>query len=287
MPAAPAPQANANAANAAANAPAQPARPPLLQVENLSVRVPPRPGLLGKRSPAVTAVNAATFTLQHGETLGIVGESGSGKTTTGRAIVKLVHADTGKIAYDGEDITTLTPRQFFPWRKRIQMVFQDPWHSLNPRLTIGAALAEPLEIHFPNLTRAQRRERVADLLRRTGLEPDHAARHPHELSGGQRQRVGIARALAVEPELIICDEPVSALDVVIQAQIIHLLRELQATRHFACIFISHDLAIVEQLCPRVLVMRAGEIVEQGPTEELYRHPRHPYTRELLDAVPSL
>lgn len=260
---------------------------PLLRVENLSVRFPGRPKLLGGREPEVAAVKGVSFTVPRGGTVGIVGESGSGKTTTGRAIVKLSPVSGGKIFFDGTDITALTPREFFPYRKRIQMVFQDPWHSLNPRLPVGAAISEPLEIHFPALTVAACRERVASLLRRVGLEPEHATRYPHELSGGQRQRVGIARAFAVEPELVICDEPVSALDVSVQAQIVALLRELQAQRGFACIFISHDLAIVEQLCQQVLVMRTGEIVEQGPPEELYTAPRHPYTRALLDAVPAI
>jgi peptide/nickel transport system ATP-binding protein/oligopeptide transport system ATP-binding protein len=266
--------------------PAVPA-PPLLRVENLSVRFPGRTKLFGGRGPEIAAVKNVSFTVPRGGTVGIVGESGSGKTTTGRAIVKLSPVCDGKIFFDDTDITALPMPGFFPYRKRIQMVFQDPWHSLNPRLTVGAALSEPLEIHFPALDAAARRRRVESLLQRVGLETGHATRYPHELSGGQRQRVGIARAFAVEPELVICDEPVSALDVSVQAQIVALLRELQAERGFACIFISHDLAIVEQLCQQVLVMRAGEIVEQGAPEELYTAPRHPYTRALLDAVPAI
>jgi peptide/nickel transport system ATP-binding protein/oligopeptide transport system ATP-binding protein len=276
-----------SAQDPASIAPLQTSDAPLLRVENLTVRFPGRTRFFGGRGPEIHAVKGVSFTVSRGEMVGIVGESGSGKTTTGRAIVKLAPVCDGKIFYDGADITPLTSREFFPWRKRVQMVFQDPWHSLNPRLTVGAALSEPLEIHFPELGAAERRERVESLLRRVGLEPEHASRHPHELSGGQRQRVGIARAFAVEPELVICDEPVSALDVSVQAQIIALLRELQAERKFACIFISHDLAVVEQLCHRVLVMCAGEVVEQGVPEELYTNPRHPYTRRLLDAVPVI
>jgi peptide/nickel transport system ATP-binding protein/oligopeptide transport system ATP-binding protein len=259
----------------------------LLRVENLSVRFSGRTKLFGGRGAEVAAVKGVSFSVPRGGTVGIVGESGSGKTTTGRAIVKLSPVCGGKIFFDGTELTALTAHQFFPYRKRIQMVFQDPWHSFNPRLTMGAALSEPLEIHFPALGAAARRERVETLLRLVGLGPEHASRYPHELSGGQRQRIGIARAFAVEPELVICDELVSALDVSVQSQIIALLRGLQAERGFACVFISHDLAIVEQLCQQVLVMRSGEIVEQGPPEELYSAPRHPYTRALLDAVPAI
>jgi peptide/nickel transport system ATP-binding protein/oligopeptide transport system ATP-binding protein len=260
--------------------------PFLLRVEALGVRFPARRGILGAGKHWVEAVKGVSFGVRRGEILGIVGESGSGKTTACRAILRLAPVATGRIFYEDKEISTLPAREFFPYRKRIQMVFQDPWHSLNPRLSIGAALAEPLEIHFPGTDRAARRARVAELLASVGLEPGHAARFPHELSGGQRQRVGIARALAVEPELIICDEPVSALDVSVQARVIALLRELQARHGFSCLFISHDLALVEQLCPRVVVMRAGEVVESGLTRETYRHPRHAYTRALLDAVPS-
>ncbi|MDR3227901.1 MAG: ATP-binding cassette domain-containing protein [Puniceicoccales bacterium] len=272
-----------SAANVAPAAPAVVA--PLLRVENLVVRFPARGGLFGGSREMVAAVDDVSFEIGRGQIVALAGESGSGKTTTGRAILKLAPVAAGKIIFDGVDIAPLTPREFFPWRKRIQMVFQDPWHSLNPRLTLESILAEPLEIHFPQLRAAARRERVAELLRRVKLPLDMMRRHPHELSGGQRQRVGIARAVAVEPELLVCDEPVSALDVSVQAQIIALLRELRAECGFACLFVSHDLAVVEQLADGVLIMREGKIVERGEPAALYANPQHPYTRALLDAVP--
>ncbi|MDR2844752.1 MAG: ATP-binding cassette domain-containing protein [Puniceicoccales bacterium] len=259
---------------------------PLLKVENLSVRFPGRARLFGRDAAGVTAVDGVSFEVERGQTVGLVGESGCGKTSTGRAILKLAPVSGGKIFYDGTDISALSTAAFFPWRKRIQMVFQDPYHSLNPRLTLGAILSEPLEIHFPALDAAARRERVAGLLRRVGLSPQHTRRYPHELSGGQRQRVGIARAIAVEPELVICDEPVSALDVSVQAQIVNLFQDLQEEFGFSYLFISHDLAVVEHISHRVLVMHNGRIVEQGAPEELYSHPQQDYTRRLLEAVPS-
>lgn len=239
------------------------------------------------RARGCEIVKAVSFEIAKGQTVSLVGESGSGKTTTGRALMKLAPVVAGQIFFDGVDLVPLLPWQFFPWRKRMQMIFQDPWHSLNPRLTIERILAEPFEIHFPGQDVSTRRACVAALLERVGLPKAFASRHPHELSGGQRQRIGIARALAVEPELLICDEPVSALDVVAQAQIITLLGRLQAELGFGCLFISHDLAVVEQISERVLVMQSGEIVEQGSVEELYSNPQHPYTRALMDAVPDI
>jgi ABC-type oligopeptide transport system ATPase subunit len=258
----------------------------LLRVENLTVCFPRRAGLFGGRARGAPVVKGVSFEVGRGQTVALVGESGSGKTTTGRAILKLAPVCAGKIFFDGTEVSALTAREFFPWRKRAQMIFQDPWHSLNPCHTVGRILAEPLETHFPEIDAAGRRARVAELLRRVGLPREAATRYPHELSGGQRQRVGIARAIAVEPELVICDEPVSALDVSSQAQIVRLLETLREESGFSYLFISHDLALVEQISRHVLVMRHGEIVEQGAPEELYTRPRHAYTRELLDAVPA-
>lgn len=258
----------------------------LLRVEKLTVALPGRRVIWG-RGREHLIVRDVSFAIPKGRTVSLVGESGSGKTTTGRAILKLSPVVAGRILFDGVDVVPLSSRQFFPWRKRMQMIFQDPWHSLNPRLTVGRILSEPFEIHFPGLEAAGRHARVSGLLERVGLPVSFAGRYPHELSGGQRQRIGIARALAVEPELIVCDEPVSALDMAAQAQIIALLRRLQAELGFGCLFISHDLAVVEQISDTVLVMRQGEIVEQGGVDELYTHPQHPYTRALIDAVPDI
>jgi peptide/nickel transport system ATP-binding protein/oligopeptide transport system ATP-binding protein len=258
----------------------------LLRVENLSVRFPKTAGFWGTGMAWNTVVKNVSFDINRGEIVSLVGESGSGKTTTGRALLKLAPVADGKILYNGVDTAPLSPREFFPWRKTAQMVFQDPWHSLDPRFTIEKILSEPLEIHFPKLPANERRERVADLLRKVKLPLEMLARYPHELSGGQRQRVGIARAVAVEPELLVCDEPVSALDVSVQAQIVALLRELREEHGFALLFISHDLALVEQISDNVLVMCAGEIVERGSPAEIYAKPKHPYTKELLDAVPK-
>ncbi len=235
----------------------------------------------------VKAVDGVSFEVPAGKTVGLVGESGSGKTTIGRAIVKLAPITGGSISFKGEEIANLTRDEFRPWRKKIQMIFQDPYNSLNPRLTIFGILAEPLEIHFPEMSREARRRKCAELLTDVGLPSGHLDRYPHEFSGGQRQRIGIARALAVEPELIICDEPVSALDVSVQAAIVNLLRDLQKRHGFAYLFIAHDLAVVEHISDHVLVMNHGKIVEQNSSEEIYLHPQHDYTRRLLDAVPKL
>ena len=259
----------------------------LLEVKDLRVYFPVRGGLLRRVVDYVRAVDGVSFSIQKGTTVGLVGESGSGKSTIGRAIVRLAPVSGGVIHYRGRDITHLGRRAFFPWRKQIQIIFQDPFNSLNPRLTVAAILGEPLEIHFPRLNARERREQAAELLRQVGLSADHLDRYPHEFSGGQRQRIGIARALAVQPEFIICDEPVSALDVSVQAQIVNLLQDLQEQLGLAYLFIAHDLAVVEHISDEVLVMTGGRIVEQAPAREIYQHPRHEYTKRLLAAVPRL
>ena len=219
--------------------------------------------------------------------MGLVGESGSGKTTVGRTILKLTPATSGRISFAGRDILPLSEREFRPLRREMQMIFQDPFGSLNPRLSIYAIVAEPLEIHFPEMTRAERRDRVAELLRQVGLKPEMMARYPHEFSGGQRQRIGIARALAVKPRFIVCDEPVSALDVSVQAQIVNLLQDLQEELGLTYLFIAHDLAVVEHISNHVLVMYRGKIVESASAEAIYADPQHDYTKKLLAAVPKM
>ena len=259
----------------------------LVEVQDLKVHFPVLGGVLRRRVGEVKAVDGVSFTVEAGQTVGLVGESGSGKTTIGRALLKLVPATAGSVKFDGRDILGLRERDFRPFRRRMQIIFQDPFSSLNPRLTIGAIVGEALEIHFPRMTAAQRRDRVADLLEQVGLRADMMTRYPHEFSGGQRQRIGIARALAVEPDFIVCDEPVSALDVSVQAQIVNLLQDLQARLGLAYLFIAHDLAVVEHISDHVLVMHHGRIVESAPADTLYREPQHDYTRKLLAAVPAL
>ncbi len=259
---------------------------PLVEISGLKVHYPLRGGLLRRVTGQVRAVDDVSLTIQRGQTVGLVGESGSGKTTLGRALVKLAPITAGVMRYDGRDITALRGRAFLPWRKRMQMIFQDPFNSLNPRMTIESILREPLDLHFPRLTRADRRERCAALLKRVGLDADHLGRHPHEFSGGQRQRIGIARALAVEPEFIICDEAVSALDVSVQAQIVNLLQDLQEELGLTYLFIAHDLAVVEHISDHVVVMNRGKVVEAAAPEQLYRDPRDPYTRRLIAAIPE-
>ena len=232
----------------------------------------------------VRAVDGVDLDLHQGETLALVGESGSGKSTTGRLLLRLIEPTAGTVMLDGEDVLALRPRALRAARRRMQIVFQDPYGSLNPRMTIGAMLAEPLRLH--GLARGPAvAARVESLLLQVGLRPDHARRYPHEFSGGQRQRIGIARALAVEPQLIVCDEPVSALDVSIQAQIVNLLQALQRRHGLAYLFIAHDLAVVRHIADRVAVMYLGRIVETAPVAALFARPRHPYTRALLSAVP--
>ncbi len=257
---------------------------PLLEVEGLTKHFPIRRGLFGRVAGQVRAVDGVSFSLRQGEVLSLVGESGCGKTTTGRCVLRLIEPTSGRVRFDGRDLVGLPAGEMRRLRRQMQIVFQDPYSSLNPRLTVGSMLGEALAIH--GLARgAAARARVAELLTRVGLAPDHARRYPHEFSGGQRQRIGVARALAVEPRLIVADEPVSALDVSIQAQIVNLLRDLQQTMQLALLFIAHDLSVVEHLSDRVAVMYLGRIVEQAGRDALYRRPLHPYTVSLLSAIP--
>ena len=261
--------------------------PPLVEIRNLSVHFPVKSGLLQRQTGVVKALDDVSLKIDKGSTLGLVGESGSGKTTLGRILVRLIDPTSGFAFYDGQEITALNGSSLRPYRKKIQMVFQDPYNSLNPRLRIGTILAEPLEIHFPQMSASDRTARVAELLKLVGLNPDHARRFPHEFSGGQRQRIGIARALAVEPEFIICDEPVSALDVSVQAQIVNLLMDLQDQLALTYLFIAHDLAVIEHVSDQIAVLEHGKLVEEGSTETITRHPFHPYTQRLLASVPAL
>jgi len=257
----------------------------LLEVRDLRMHFPVGPrGMFGGGRRSLKAVDGVSFMLARGESLGLVGESGCGKSTTARAIIGLYRATSGSVRFDGNELVGLSRREWLPYRRRMQMIFQDPYASLDPRQTVGSILAEPLAIHRLAKPR-DRRKRALALLDAVGLNPRHLNRYPHEFSGGQRQRIGIARALALEPDLILCDEPVSALDVSIQAQIINLLKELQDRFHLAYLFIAHDLAVVRHLCDRVAVMYLGRVVEVARREELYPNPRHPYTRALLSAVP--
>jgi peptide/nickel transport system ATP-binding protein/oligopeptide transport system ATP-binding protein len=260
---------------------------PLLEVRDLRVYFPVHSGILRRHTGDFKAVDGVSFTVEAGKTVGLVGESGSGKTTIGRSIVKLIPATSGQILWKGKDILPLSEKEFRPLRREIQYIFQDPFGSLNPRMTVGAIVGEALEIHFRELGASERRDRVEALLKRVGLQPEMTARYPHEFSGGQRQRIGIARALAVEPEFIICDEPVSALDVSVQAQIVNLLQDLQEELGLALLFIAHDLAVVEHISETVLVLHRGRIVESGQASEVLQNPQDPYTRELLSAVPRL
>ena len=258
----------------------------LLRVSNLTVSYPIAGGLFGGSKKLFNAVDGVSFSIRRGEILGLVGESGSGKTTTGRAIIKLAPISGGKIFYRGENISDLDEKRFHPYSKKIQMIFQDPINSLTPRMDIFRIISEPLDIHFKKMARQKKRDRVAELLETVGLKADYMARYPHEFSGGQRQRRGIARALAVEPDFIICDEPVSALDVSVQAQIINLLQNLREEMNLTFLFVAHDIAVVEYLSDRIMVMTGGKIVEQGDSREVCAHPKHPYTQKLIAAVPK-
>ena len=257
----------------------------LLEVKNLKVHFPVQHGLFGRRRGFVKAVDDVSLSIAPGETLGLVGESGCGKTTLGRAILRLIEPNAGSIALDGEDITRLGGDALRQRRRKFQMIFQDPYGSLNPRMTVSEIIGEAIDIHDLADSSAARGARINDLLRDVGLDASHAERYPHEFSGGQRQRIGIARALAVEPKLIICDEPVSALDVSVQAQIVNLLMDLQQQRGLAYLFIAHDLAVVEHISHRVMVMYLGRAVEIAEAKKLVRAPKHPYTQALLSAVP--
>lgn len=258
----------------------------LLKVENLTVSYGLSSGLFGGAKKTFNAVDGVSFEIKRGEIAGLVGESGSGKTTTGRAIIRLAPVASGRIFYDGCEISKLSTAEFLPYRKKIQMIFQDPFNSLNPRMTIQKIISEPLDIHFKKMTSTEKIDRIAYLLEKVGLNADFMKRYPHEFSGGQRQRIGIARALAVEPEFLICDEPVSALDVSVQAQIINLLEQLRSELGIAMLFVAHDIAVVEYLSDRIFVMTNGKIVEQGNAEEICSNPQHPYTKTLIDAVPK-
>ncbi|MDP9100703.1 MAG: dipeptide ABC transporter ATP-binding protein [Actinomycetota bacterium] len=260
---------------------------PLLVVRGLVKHFPIRSGLLFRRQVgAVQAVDGVDLEIESGRTLGVVGESGCGKTTTGRLIARLMRPDAGEISYDGVDIARLSHRDLRPMRRQIQMVFQDPYSSLNPRHTVGAIVAAPMEVNRIEPPGGRKR-RVQELLETVGLNPEHYNRYPHEFSGGQRQRIGIARALSLEPRLIVADEPVSALDVSIQAQVVNLLQRLQRELDLTFLFIAHDLAVVRHVSHRVAVMYLGKIVEVADRETLYARPRHPYTHALLSAVPDV
>jgi peptide/nickel transport system ATP-binding protein len=260
------------------------AETPLLEVKHLKKHFPIKGGVFSKTIGYVYAVDDINFTLEKGETLGLVGESGCGKSTTGRTILRLIEPTDGAIYFEGQDITNLDKNAMRALRREMQIIFQDPYASLNPRMTVGSIIGEPLEIH-KIAKGAEKEERVASLLQKVGLRAEDMRKYPHEFSGGQRQRIGIARALALNPKLIVCDEPVSALDVSIQAQVINLLEDLQAEFGLSYLFIAHNLNVVEHISNRVAVMYLGQIVELASDEELYKNPQHPYTEALLSAVP--
>ena len=257
----------------------------LLRVKNLKKYFPIRGGLFSREVARVHAVDDVSFDIYPGETLGLVGESGCGKSTTGRVILRLIEPTAGEVSFDGKNVTALDKRALRHLRKEMQIIFQDPYASLNPRMTVGSIVGEALVIHKLAATKREREERVVKILETVGLSADHLRRYPHEFSGGQRQRIGIARSLAVSPKFIVADEPVSALDVSIQAQIINLLEDLQKQFGLTYLFIAHDLSVVEHISTRVAVMYLGKIVELAPAKDLYTNPKHPYTEALLSAVP--
>jgi len=259
-------------------------RPPLLEVKNLVKHFPQKAGFLSRRSGIVRAVDGVSFTLDSGETLGLVGESGCGKTTTGRIVLSLLRPTSGEVIFQGRNVHTLQKEELRRLRKEMQIIFQDPYASLNPRMTVGQILGEALGIHH-HLRGKAARDRMKELLEAVGMSGEHIPRFPHEFSGGQRQRIGVARALAVEPKLIICDEPVSALDVSVQAQVLNLLQDLKRQFQLTYLFIAHDLAVVRHISDRIAVMYVGKIVEMADKDRIYEGALHPYTRALLQAIP--
>lgn len=258
---------------------------PLIEVKNLKKHFTIGGDFFGRNQSLLKAVDDISFTIDRGETLGLVGESGCGKTTAGRTICRLYEPTGGQVMFDGQSVYDLDRRAMLQVRRKMQMIFQDPYASLNSRMTVGDIIGEPIDIHGLASSKAERLEMIHELLHTVGLSPEHATRFPHEFSGGQRQRIGVARALAVEPSFIICDEPISALDVSIQAQVINMLEELQEKRGLTYLFIAHDLAMVKHASKRVAVMYLGKIVELAKSVELYRNPLHPYTKALLSAIP--
>jgi oligopeptide/dipeptide ABC transporter ATP-binding protein len=259
---------------------------PLIQVRDLVKHFPIKQGVVFQRQVgAVKAVDGISFDVNNGETLGIVGETGCGKSTTARLLIRLLDATSGEVLFNGEDITRLTGASLKALHREMQMIFQDPYSSLNPRKTVGSIISDPFVIHGLYGAEGERKKQVQELMDRVGLNPEHYNRYPHEFSGGQRQRIGVARAIALQPKLVIADEPVSALDVSIQAQVLNLLRELQRDMGLTLVFIAHDLSVVRHMCDRVAVMYLGKLVEFAPADALYSFPRHPYTGALLSAVP--
>jgi oligopeptide/dipeptide ABC transporter ATP-binding protein len=257
----------------------------LLSIKNLTKRFPIKGGILNREIASVQAVTEVSFDIKKGETLGLVGESGCGKSTLGRSIIRLIEPTAGQIIYDGRDITKISQDEMRKLRRKMQIIFQDPYASLNPRMTVEQILSEPLDIHRLATSREDKRQRISKLLDLVGIRQEALTRYPHEFSGGQRQRICIARALAVEPEFIVCDEPVSALDVSIQAQIVNLMQDLQQELGLTYLFIAHDLKVVEHISNRVAVMYLGKIAEIADAEEIYQNPKHPYTQALLSAIP--
>lgn len=257
---------------------------PILKVTDLKVHFPVVGGLFAKKQ-VVKAVDGISFEIMPQETFGLVGESGCGKSTTGRAIVKIYTPTEGKVEFNGKDITKIKGKELSEFRKNVQMIFQDPYASLNPRMTVGEIIREPMDIHNIYSTKEERENRVRELLEIVGLKPDHIRRYPHEFSGGQRQRIGIARTLALNPKFIVCDEPISALDVSIQAQVVNLLENIQNKMGISYLFIAHDLSVVKHISDRIGVMYLGNLVEVGAADDVYNAPLHPYTQALLSAVP--
>jgi oligopeptide/dipeptide ABC transporter ATP-binding protein len=260
---------------------------PLLSIRHLKTWFQAPGGFLRPKSGPVRAVDDVSFDISRGEVVGLVGESGSGKTTIGRSILRLVPATAGEIRFEDKDVVGLSAAEFQPYRRRMQFIFQDPYASLDPRKTVGGIIGEALSIHRLAGGKSQRRARIVELLQQVGLDAGTMARYPHEFSGGQRQRIGIARALAVDPEFIVADEPVSALDVSVQAQIVNLIQELQEQLGLTMLFVAHDLSVIEHLCDRIVVMYLGKVMEVAPKAALFARPRHPYTKALLSAVPQI